>query len=68
MQVNDSEKVNLEDALKEAIINTLDTVRGEIEISKVKKYAQGYLVLELEKGEGGGIAIYCIEKEETIIL
>ncbi len=64
IQVNDSENKTIEDALKKAIIDTYSIIKGNTEILKIKKYAQGYLVLVLRQGESGGIAIYYVEEKE----
>ena len=65
VQVSESENKTLEDNLKKAIIDAHDNnIRGKIEILKEKKYEKGYLVLTIEKGEGGGIALYYVENEE----
>lgn len=64
IQVDNANNKKLDDALKEAIISTFDD-KGKTEILKVKKFGQAYLILILNQGEGGGIAIYYVEEGEN---
>jgi len=62
---NDFKNINV--ILKEVIIEDIkktDVVTEKIELYKIKKYKDGYLVLVMQQGEGAGISVYYLVKAD----